>query len=243
VNNTHLPFKEKCVWEDFPEDYPSMEFRLIYDGQLKAAGGGGRAGSRTSDKHILRKAFHSQLARLWELVPDLKRRSGEHSNLIVTDAERMSTGYKITTAAAIPRPGLWETLGSKHNKCGYKFVPLVSSDLQLTCGLDILLLQRDKVSAPLIHQTGDIDNRLKVLFDALQVPKHCEGIPSDDIETQPYFFCLLENDVLITDVTVTTDTLLTEFIVPDPPGSGARQSGKLRLYGNNGKSQAKHFFL
>jgi hypothetical protein len=201
-----------------------MEFRLIYDGQLKAAGGGGRGGNRTSDKHAIRKAFDLQLARLWEVVPDLKRRSGEHSNLSVPDAERGLIGHRITMAAALPHHSLWETLGNKYNRCGYKFVPLVSSDLQLTCGLNILLLQRDKVVAPLIHQTGDIDNRLKVLFDALQVPQTCDGIPTDAKEPseKPYFFCLLENDNLITDVSVTTDTLLTEFLPPDPPEPGAK---------------------
>ena len=39
-----------------------MEFRLIYDGPLKAAAG-------VDDKHHLRKAFHEQFKALWEQVP------------------------------------------------------------------------------------------------------------------------------------------------------------------------------
>jgi len=64
---------------------------------------------------------------------------------------------------------------------------------------------------PLIHSGGDIDNRLKVLFDGLRVPENSSEVagavksPDED----PYFFCLLEDDALITDVAVTTDTLLT----------------------------------
>jgi hypothetical protein len=40
-----------------------MEFRLVYEGPLKAAGSG-RGGSRTAEKHAIRKNIHKQLARL-----------------------------------------------------------------------------------------------------------------------------------------------------------------------------------
>lgn len=65
---------------------------------------------------------------------------------------------------------------------------------------------------PLIHSGGDIDNRLKVLLDALRIPAECSEIPDGtkkEADEDPYFFCLLEDDVLITDLAVTTDTLLT----------------------------------
>lgn len=39
-----------------------MEFRLIYDGPLKAAAG-------VDDKHDLRKAFHEQFKVLWKQIP------------------------------------------------------------------------------------------------------------------------------------------------------------------------------
>jgi hypothetical protein len=58
---------------------------------------------------------------------------------------------------------------------------------------------------------GDIDNRLKVLLDGLRMPKSVSelgGIDIDPTEENP-FFVLLEDDQLITRISVTTDTLLT----------------------------------
>jgi hypothetical protein len=67
---------------------------------------------------------------------------------------------------------------------------------------------------PLIHSGGDIDNRLKVLFDALRVPANCDEVAGavKASDEDPYFFCLLEDDALITEVSVTTDTLLTPYV-------------------------------
>ena len=41
-----------------------MKFRLTYEGLLKANGS-------TQHKHEIRKAFHPQLKRLWEVEPNL----------------------------------------------------------------------------------------------------------------------------------------------------------------------------
>jgi hypothetical protein len=56
---------------------------------------------------------------------------------------------------------------------------------------------------------GDIDNRLKTLFDALRIPKAGEIMESPDNEGgRNPFFCLLEDDSLINHISVTTDLLL-----------------------------------
>jgi hypothetical protein len=189
-----------------------MEFRLVYEGSLKSGAGSGVV----AEKHAIRKAIHKQLAQLWQVIPDLKMRSDEHSILTVTPAT--SNPKIITVAAATLRESLWKTLGNKFDRCGYKFVPLVSNHLGLTCGLDILLLQKNK-AAP-IGQTGDIDNRLKTLFDALQVPQNCSEIEGDkEADEDPYFFCLTENDSLITDVRVTVDKWLAPYTPPAGPGA------------------------
>ena len=69
---------------------------------------------------------------------------------------------------------------------------------------------RPEPPGSIITQGGDIDNRLKTLFDALKVPKESLAIPPEDkpkdVETP--FFCLLEDDNLITKVSVVTDRLL-----------------------------------
>ncbi len=189
-----------------------MEFRLVFEGSLRS----GQSGGVVAEKHAIRKVFHKQLAQLWQIIPDLKMRSVEHSILSAPPAGR--DPKTITMAAALPRESLWKTLGDNFDISGYKFVPLVSRHLGLTCGLDILLLQRDKVTP--IGQAGDIDNRLKTLFDALQIPQNCNEVEGvKDADEDPYFFCLTENDSLITDVRVTTDKLLEPFM--PLPGRGA----------------------
>jgi hypothetical protein len=53
-------------------------------------------------------------------------------------------------------------------------------------------------------------NRLKTLFDALSMPANAQQIPSGaDAEPDGRVFCLLEDDKLITSITVTKDRLLT----------------------------------
>lgn len=90
---------------------------------------------------------------------------------------------------------------------GYNFVPLVTEELNLRCDLSILMLRHGAPGS--LIQSGDIDNRLKTLFDALRMPSPNEGYsdrnPTSD-ETP--FFCLLEDDSMLTKVSVETDQLL-----------------------------------
>jgi hypothetical protein len=69
---------------------------------------------------------------------------------------------------------------------------------------------RPEPPGALITQGGDIDNRLKTLFDALRMPHNLSELPKGsvpDVDQDP-FFCLLEDDNLITAVSVKTDRLL-----------------------------------
>jgi hypothetical protein len=76
----------------------------------------------------------------------------------------------------------------------------------LGCSLDILFLRYDQPGQTLI-QSGDIDNRIKTIFDALRIPKPGEYCGEPQAEENP-FFCLLEDDSLINHLSVTTDLLL-----------------------------------
>jgi hypothetical protein len=91
---------------------------------------------------------------------------------------------------------------------GFVFIPLVCQDLGLTCSVDVMFLRRDEPGS-IINSGGDIDNRLKVLFDGLRIPQNAEELAGDQ-PTAPNerFFCLMEDDKLITEVKVTTDRLL-----------------------------------
>jgi hypothetical protein len=111
-------------------------------------------------------------------------------------------------------PSDLESLMERFSRCGYRFVPLVTKNLQLLCGLEILFLRPDTPGA--ILKSGDIDNRLKTLFDALRLPSdgaELGGYSSPGDDEDP-LFCLLEDDCLISKVSVETDALL------EPIGEG-----------------------
>jgi hypothetical protein len=93
-------------------------------------------------------------------------------------------------------------------KFGYNFLPLISEYFGLTCSLDILFLRRD-APGQLIQSGGDIDNRIKVLLDGLRMPKSVEECKEVPKEGENPFFCLLEDDSLITKISITTDRLLS----------------------------------
>ena len=156
-----------------------MEFRLTYEGPLKAAT---RDNSRMRDKHVIRKEFHKQLAELWRVQRPL------------TDI-----GY----------PSFLKSFSGRYARGGFNFLPLINKPFNLVCSLDILFLRRES-PGELIKHGGDLDNRLKTLFDALRIPEINDELTdfSPSQEEDP-FFCLLEDDALITNFQVTTDRLLT----------------------------------
>jgi hypothetical protein len=186
-----------------------MEFRLLYEGELLPSGNQ----SRPSEKHTIRRKFHPQLRRLWRAEENLRelamRRCGGDDGdprpvnqrpHPITDEERFDFGIKAT--------------GMKWSRAGYEFVPLVTDDMALSCSLHVLLF-RPEIEQKYILQRGDIDGQIKTLFDALRMPKNLDetGKVAPQADESP-FFCLLEDDRLITEVRVTTDRLL---LLPNKP--------------------------
>ena len=168
-----------------------MEFRLTYEGQLLGAS---RNNTRALHKHEIRKAFHPQLRKVWKATPWFE------------SLRDPLPDYVISINRPPDRSRL-EVLPERF-KCGqFNLVPLVTRDLDLKCGLEILFLRPDYPGG--IVRSGDIDNRLKTLFDALRIPgPDAElGGATPQRDENP-LFCLLEDDSLITRVSVETDLLL-----------------------------------
>jgi len=155
-----------------------MEFHLLYDGPLRANGD-------LREKHTLRKNFHKQLAVLWQQVP-----LAGHDRLLLDPAP----------------PGVVSVI---QHVGAYTFAPLACRALRLVCELDVVFL-RPEAPGAVVTQGGDIDNRLKTLFDGLRMPGVLTEIPASETpaEDETPFFCLLEDDNLITRVNVATDRLL-----------------------------------
>ena len=164
-----------------------MEFTLIYHGPLKANGS-------IRDKQDIRREFHKQLVELWKQEPLSSRMQNNHvllENIVTYD---MPPNNSIAIIQKIN---------------DFQFMPLISSKLNLIAELDITFL-RPEAPGRIITQGGDIDNRLKTLFDAFRMPKESKEIPKDDSPkpNENPFYCLLEDDSLITKVAVRTDRLL-----------------------------------
>ncbi len=173
-----------------------MEFRLVYKGSLPAQGAG--TGSRVKEKHAIRRQLHGQLRELWhghQLLSRYTKETPYTRDFIVPGADQ---SQKATGLDYIARD---------FTKFGYRFVPLVSKFFGTACSLDILFLRRDDPGS-LIRSGGDIDNRIKTLFDALRIPECDNQVDGPPQEGEDPFFCLLEDDTLITEVRVTTDRLL-----------------------------------
>jgi hypothetical protein len=157
-----------------------MEFTLVYAGLLKANGS-------VRDKQALRRAFHAQLRELFSQPP--------FSNRPETDM-------------VYDRGPSEESAGS-FELSGFSFSPLISARMKAVAELDIVML-RPEPPGGIVTQAGDIDNRLKTLLDSLRVPKSDSEIPKGDSpsEREKPFLCLLEDDNLITKLSVSTDRLL-----------------------------------
>ena len=56
-------------------------------------------------------------------------------------------------------------------------------------------------------QGGDLDNRIKLLFDALRIPD--VDVEQKYPQSQRHTYCLLESDTLISEFSVSTGRLLT----------------------------------
>lgn len=164
-----------------------MEFRLTYSGPLKAATNDGRRIlQRSHHIHDIRQVFHKQLKHLWSVHPVLLKSSDAFTGAL---------------------PGEEETF----ERDGFIFKPIATIGLSLHCKLDILMLREGNPGGV----PYDIDNRIKTIFDALRMPKGLKelgagterGIRKPEYDEQ-LFYVLLEDDNLVTHVSVTSDRLL-----------------------------------
>jgi hypothetical protein len=90
----------------------------------------------------------------------------------------------------------------------YTFFPLVTERRREIAELNIMML-RPEPSGYIVSKGGDIDNRLKTLLDSLRMPDKNQ-IPKNDVvaKGEDPVFCLLEDDSLISKLSVSTDHLL-----------------------------------
>jgi hypothetical protein len=92
------------------------------------------------------------------------------------------------------------------------FIPMITMPMEAHCHL-ALKIGRPMKPGRLIFEGGDLDGRLKTLFDALAMPKEeaalPDGVSGDDGEV----LCLLADDSLITGLTIESYQFLGEVSV------------------------------
>ena len=177
-----------------------MDFVLRYRGPLPANGS-------VKDKHRIRSTVHAQLQRLCELEPLLEQAKSDSL------PEGVFKGREVQVPRPLSAMYFFVRLG------GFRFVPLIHRPHELACALDILFLRREKPGAIVSHG-GDLDNRLKTLFDALRMPQEeneIMGIAPESTDQRMY--CLLEDDALITRVAVSTQQLLEPLVADEHPST------------------------
>jgi hypothetical protein len=135
-----------------------------------------------SDKHALRRVFHLQLKEL------LSRKAMKHVKSLIENEDPRATFRRVGC---------------------FTFAPLITEKLEQVVGLHITMLTPEEPGRA-VTKGGDLDNRLKTLLDALRSPRVADEIPkgaspSDD---ESPFYCLLEDDALLSQLSVTSDRLL-----------------------------------
>ena len=185
-------FGEYVFFNDPPEYARKvMEFHLVYDGNLLRPQQSGNR--RVWEKHAIRGFLSPQLKRLWETHPALKSYA---SRTVEID----ENGNRLDP----PKPFL-DHLADWHKVHDLRIIPITTDGNGLVCSLDILFL----IPEPRVIESGDIDNRLKTLVDALKKPKPgtIQKKTNDPPDPNP-MYCLMEDDKQVTGLAIKTDRLL-----------------------------------
>jgi hypothetical protein len=172
-----------------------LEFRLLYEGEVLPSANR----SRPAKKHQIRQALHPQLRRLWNVKPNLEQYAASVANEGLPGDDHCVNKQRAAEGRQL--------IAKKWTRDGYNLVPLVTADLLVRCRLDILLLRPEENR--FVFKQGDIDGQVKTIFDALTMPTGLDqtGGIGPQADEDP-FFCLLEDDRLISEVHINSDQLL-----------------------------------
>ena len=135
-----------------------------------------------SGKHQIRQQLHPQIR-----------------SICLSDQFRDMFEERNGTPPKSGGPHMFSEIGGK------RFWFLVCEGYKTIVDLDITILLPHAVGA-IVHNGGDIDNRIKTLFDALRIPAVTSEIPSNDSFNYGTegMFCLLQDDKLINRVSITS---------------------------------------
>jgi len=188
-----------------------MKFTLVYDGDLPASGNSSKAAYAS----MIRNQFHVQLADLWKRDILLRTLARTARTIPNPGAGYYVGAEPIWSPSALPkhdepipalRPGQTDFCAPIAVSGVGNFTPLVRNSLYLACDLDILFLRHDD-DLKILQKGGDLDNRIKTLFDGLKMPRHADEQGGVDQTSDP-LYVLLEDDALIHSFSIRSGKLL-----------------------------------
>jgi len=150
-----------------------MKFTLTFDGQLRPNG-------TPTEKWAIRQHLHPQLQELWSIHPLLK--SLKRAPYLPKEGRFYHTEQHHSVETPLPQAepqpedlDKWINLCAEIERGGRRFLPLVRETLALKCSLKIQFLRKED-AGHIVYQGGDLDNRIKTLFDGLSVPNQDQVI-------------------------------------------------------------------
>ena len=168
----------------------NVEIRLEYRDEIPADKPS--KDHRSDLKQQIRRIFSDQLRRRWRDSPVLSKHQAElPDGTGLPDASWDGTHYR-------PEDKAWPFF--RVGMCGFAWVPLVTWHNNLSCELDITFEGAERSA---LTSSGDLDNRLKTLFDALRMPRTLKEVPGNMFGKGQQLYCLLEDDSLIRKFSVT----------------------------------------
>jgi len=173
-----------------------MKFTLRYTGTLPSVSNSNR---RLREKWAIRRQLHPQLVQLWKTEPGLRelaqhRVFGSQGDLLRFQLHPQTYSRLTRESSSRNAPAHREIDLREEfiDLCpplfidSRQFFPLTRASLGLVCDLNILFL-RPGDPGSLIGEGGDLDNRLKVLFDGLRMPTRGEMAGAEDLPGEPLY--------------------------------------------------------
>jgi hypothetical protein len=181
-----------------------LNIHLTYRGPLVTCS---RSETRADEKARLRRHFSPQLERHWRMAPDLKDKSPD----FLMEATIVRARF-LEFIGGFPLNEYYKPfLEYQGGEAKYQFIPTIAHAQREQCDLEIRWLRNEETGA--IYCNGDIDGRLKTLFDALRMPHSIEEARLAD-QPSGSCYCLLEDDAMIRHLTIMTGRLLEQM--PNP---------------------------
>jgi hypothetical protein len=140
-----------------------MKFTLKYRGDRLTSAG--NSSSRRTEKQELRYEFHRQIRRVWENHNVLRA-------VIRSDLQQLIRNGDDWDVQRPIRSGTTDLDGFMFRRRlrDLWFIPMITMPMEAHCHL-ALRIGRPMKPGRLIFEGGDLDGRLKTLFDALAMPK------------------------------------------------------------------------